>query len=105
MNNETMQYKILTSMMIKHITYNDINPFYQASKQYILENMEFAKKVYKDVVERFISVAWIPVHAKDLGILKETTIEEQKLKEKDILQALENNKIPPFPKEWMDLKV
>jgi len=65
-----IQIEILTKskLWIKDGLWNNINPFYGASTEYIEKNKDFAKRVYSDIFNFQIVPSYVAIEAEKLGI-------------------------------------
>ena len=92
---ETEQLGILTGMMLwnKDGKWNNVNPFYGASKNKVGGNLDFAKKVYRDVFNSFLS-SFVIMKAKQLGFVKGDTIQDLLNAEDDILNLIKTSEFP-----------
>ncbi|KKL20667.1 hypothetical protein LCGC14_2453160 [marine sediment metagenome] len=104
MKEETVQFKILTMHLCCSDEWNNINPFYKRSRQEILDNFEYAKKIYKEVLKRFTST-WCFVEAHRLGMMPDTDYKTIEKYGDKIIEAIHDHKILPYPQEWNELKV
>lgn len=99
----TAQFKILTGI---GAGFNDnliedglsgyvINPFYKATKQQVITNFEYAKKIWPEILINF-RAAWLETQARENGCLLGGVFNIEKFE-----AAIRAGKITqPPPKDW-----
>ncbi len=92
-NYGTVPFMILTEMLAMGL---DINPFYRATREEVLNNYEYAKECYYKIRKGMIS-SWCIRECLEAGIIEDDSLNYLVENNDKVLNAIKQHKIKPMP--------